>query len=390
MAASPQAARSICDLETLELVATRATASVPVINSSTRIPALDGLRGVAILLVLLYHAVFEMHPSSKVLTHLVAAGRLAWSGVHLFFVLSGFLIGEILLDSRDSPHYFKTFYIRRAYRILPLYAVAATLFLIRFLPFHWMPGWLGKFSPTPIPWFSYLTFTQNIWMAGFGTFGVGAMAATWSLAVEEQFYLTVPLLVRKINRSHLMFVLLSVVIAAPLLRTILHLAFRNGNVANYVLMPCRADALSLGVLAALMVRNPASGNWLRTRKPILYGISGSLFVGLALLDLCRIRRDGRTHGDCRLFVVGFVLHILSANCRYRTTWARTLRAHQPGPDTAGCTRLLYISAPFPPHGSIPPRTWHPLCVRVRGETVLRRVGRHYAHSCDCEDVLEFL
>src|SRR2546427_2425433 len=114
-----------------------------------------------------------------------------------------FLIGGILLDSRDSPHYFKTFYIRRAYRILPLYAVAATLFLIRFLPFHWMPGWLGKFSPTPIPWFSYLTFTQNIWMAGFGTFGVGAMAATWSLAVEEQFYLTVPLLVRKINRSHL-------------------------------------------------------------------------------------------------------------------------------------------------------------------------------------------
>jgi peptidoglycan/LPS O-acetylase OafA/YrhL len=283
MAASPQAVRSLPDLGILELATSKATLHVPVIDSATRIPALDGLRGVAILLVLLCHAVFEMQPSSKILTHLVAVGRLAWSGVDLFFVLSGFLIGGILLDSRDSPRYFKTFYLRRAYRILPLYGVAVSLFLIRYIPFDWMPGWLGKFSSTPIPWFSYLTFTQNIWMAGAGTFGVGAMAATWSLAVEEQFYLTVPFLVRKVSRSHLIFVLSSVVVAAPVLRTILHLTFKYGNFANYVLMPCRADALSLGVLAALMVRTPRSWNWLHTRRSVLYGVSSFLFIGLALL-----------------------------------------------------------------------------------------------------------
>src|SRR5947207_1290081 len=71
------------------------------ITSATRIPALDGIRGVAILLVLLCHGVFESDPHSPLLKTLVAAGRLTWSGVDLFFVLSGFLIGGILLDARE-------------------------------------------------------------------------------------------------------------------------------------------------------------------------------------------------------------------------------------------------------------------------------------------------
>src|SRR6266699_1359888 len=94
--------------------------SPPIINSSARSPELDGLRGLAILLVLFYHAVFELQPSSTLLSHAIVVGRLAWSGVDLFFVLSCFLIGGILLDVRTSPRYFKTFYFRRAYRILPL------------------------------------------------------------------------------------------------------------------------------------------------------------------------------------------------------------------------------------------------------------------------------
>lgn len=158
-----------------------------------------------------------------------------------------------------------------------------SLFMLRYIPFGWMPAWLGKFSPTPIPWFSYFTFTQNIWMAGLGTFGAGTMAATWSLAVEEQFYLTVPLVIRKMSRSHLIWALSSVVVAAPVLRTILHLSFKYGNFANYVLMPCRADALSLGVLGALMVRTPSAWNWLSTRKPVLYGVAAFLFIGLIVL-----------------------------------------------------------------------------------------------------------
>src|SRR5580698_6917955 len=123
MAASPQAVEFANDLSTRGRPAVPFLLDVPVIHSSARIPALDGLRGVAILLVLLYHAVFQFQPDSIFLLRLLTLGRLTWSGVDLFFVLSGFLIGGILLDVRDSPCYFETFYIRRAFRILPLYGI---------------------------------------------------------------------------------------------------------------------------------------------------------------------------------------------------------------------------------------------------------------------------
>jgi len=89
-----------------------------------RIPALDGIRGLAISLVLVFHTMPGGLPRHPALWPLIRLGRFCWSGVDLFFVLSGFLIGGILLDAAHSPAYFKTFYIRRAYRILPLYARA--------------------------------------------------------------------------------------------------------------------------------------------------------------------------------------------------------------------------------------------------------------------------
>src|SRR5882724_4805758 len=99
--------------------------------SRGRIPVLDGLRGIAILLVLLYHGLFTIQFESVPLVRLSAIGKLSGSGVDLFFVLSGFLIGGILLDVKDSPHYFKTFYVRRAYRILPLYMAVLGICLLR-------------------------------------------------------------------------------------------------------------------------------------------------------------------------------------------------------------------------------------------------------------------
>jgi peptidoglycan/LPS O-acetylase OafA/YrhL len=253
-------------------------------SSSARIPALDGIRGVAILLVLIYHAVYKLNTGPGPLKHALAAGSLTWSGVDLFFVLSGFLIGGILLDARDSPNYFKTFYIRRAYRILPLYAAIVAVFSIRYVPSNWMPHGLGTFSQVPASLeLAYLTFTQNIWMALHGTFGVGTITPTWSLAVEEQFYLTAPLLVRKIGRSQLVYVLVAVVTGAPLLRMLILWNFKYGHFANYVLMPTRADALSLGILAVLMVRSPTSLNWLVTNRSILYATASVLFIGLVWL-----------------------------------------------------------------------------------------------------------
>ncbi len=283
MAASSQPVGPVRDLEIVESAATTTFPNLPIINSSTRIPALDGLRGIAILLVLLHHSVFTLQPSSRLLSRLLFPGRLTWSGVDLFFVLSGFLIGGILFDARDSSRYFKTFYMRRAYRILPLYAAVVALFSLRFMPFHGTLGRFGNFSPSQIPWASYATFTQNIWMAFLGTFGATPMVVTWSLAVEEQFYLTVPFVIRKISRSHLVFALLAAVVAAPLLRTALYFSFPHGNFAAYVLMPCRADALSLGVLSALLVRTPRAWKLLLANRSALCWATGFLFLGLPVL-----------------------------------------------------------------------------------------------------------
>jgi peptidoglycan/LPS O-acetylase OafA/YrhL len=281
MAASPQAISSDPNVAVLERTEEKDLSDVPFINSSVRIPALDGLRGIAILLVLLHHAVFRVQSSSKLLMNVLAPGRLAWSGVDLFFVLSGFLIGGILLDARQSPRFFKTFYIRRAYRILPLYAALLTLYSVRYIPWQGILGPLRSLSESPIPWLSYASFTQNIWMAWLGTFGIITMTVTWSLAVEEQFYLTVPFVIHKIGNSRLILVLLSVLLGAPLLRTSLHLFFRNGNFAAYVLMPCRADALCLGVLVALLVRMPRTWKSLVSRRSAICWATGFLFVGLA-------------------------------------------------------------------------------------------------------------
>ena len=234
-------------------------------------------------MVLMRHSIFGMETKSKVLLPILTAGQLTWSGVDLFFVLSGFLIGGILLDAKDSPRYFKTFYIRRAYRIFPLYFLVTGLFLFRHLPFHILPGPLGDHSPLSIPWLAYLTLTQNWWMAHLGWFGLFAMAPTWSLAVEEQFYLTIPFVVRNLNRRQLVAVLVSMIIAAPLLRCLLQYHFPHGDFSSYVLTPCRADALCLGVLAAVLVRSPAIWHWLITRRMWLRGGLVILLTGVVYM-----------------------------------------------------------------------------------------------------------
>ncbi len=261
-------------------------AQTAVLTSAVRIPALDGLRGIAIALVLLYHTVFRLPAEAGGgLATLLATQRLAWTGVDLFFVLSGFLIGGILLDAVASPHYFKTFYLRRAYRILPLYFVLVGLFSLRFVPGLGSVGPLGKLTESQVPFLSYVTFTQNIWMALLGTAGVGTMAMTWSLAIEEQFYLTVPLLIRKIDRSRLPLLLLAVIIGAPILRTLLLLAPERGHFAAFLLMPCRADGLSLGVLCALIARTPAWWDRLRARRAVLRGVTAVLLIGMIVLTV---------------------------------------------------------------------------------------------------------
>ena len=265
-------------------MATTVNSAIPTMPDwSVRIPALDGLRGVAILLVLLRHAIFgvtsvqgvEAH--SKLTSALLTAGQLTWSGVDLFFVLSGFLIGGILLDARQSPRYFQTFYIRRAYRILPLYFLVITLSLLPRL-FR-----TAAHATLPIPRWSYLTFTQNFWMAALGDFGPSGMGITWSLAIEEQFYLTIPLLIRRIRTRSLVITLLAIIAGAPLLRLALHAWPVHAGMASYVLMFTRADALCIGVLLALFVRNATFWRWIQSNRHTLSACIFLLFLGVVFM-----------------------------------------------------------------------------------------------------------
>jgi peptidoglycan/LPS O-acetylase OafA/YrhL len=229
-----------------------------------RIPALDGLRGLAILLVLLWHGVFAQYSPSPLITKLLLAGKLSWSGVDLFFVLSGFLIGGILLDERESKSYFRTFYLRRGYRILPLYLLVVSLYLVCFFSISEFSDWIA-FDVLHIPAWTFFLFVQNFSMARFGTFGAGPIGVTWSLAIEEQFYLTVPWIIRKLGLSQLVRVLLSIVLLAPALRILLYFTLPHGAFACHVLMPCRADALCMGILTAILVRQPVAWTWIKER-----------------------------------------------------------------------------------------------------------------------------
>jgi peptidoglycan/LPS O-acetylase OafA/YrhL len=222
-----------------------------------RIPELDGLRGIAIGMVIIWHyfgTVVQVRPASP-LSYLVAATRLTWSGVDLFFVLSGFLIGGILLDARGATNYFRVFYRRRFFRIVPIYAVVLLVFPTLAVFRHAAHPTISTAASSP-PWYMYWTFTQNLWMAVTSSLGTNSLGMTWSLAVEEQFYLTLPVLVCLLSPRQLRRTVLVGIVLAPLLRLAIYFLWPHNWGASYVLMPCRADALLLGVFAAILLRDP--------------------------------------------------------------------------------------------------------------------------------------
>src|ERR1700722_19675697 len=159
------------------------------------IPALDGIRGAAILLVLIYH-LFWSNPvtGSRFLGFLQQIRGTTYCGVNLFFALSGFLITGILLDTLDRPRYFQMFYARRSLRIFPLYFgfLLVLLLLTRPLHFSWS-GWQ----------YFYLTYTANLalWRTHIPLqLSFFNITHFWSLQVEEQFYLLWPFVVYRLRR----------------------------------------------------------------------------------------------------------------------------------------------------------------------------------------------
>lgn len=249
-----------------------------------RIPQLDGIRGLAILLILIWHYYVFLPVPGTINIFIKKFLILSWCGVDLFFVLSGFLIGGILLDNKSAKNYYSTFYFRRICRILPIYFILVFSFIALYQSGIWKNnpplGWLFN---RPLPLWSYATFTQNFFVIKTGSFGANGLGVTWSLAIEEQFYLVLPFLIRLMSNSRLPILLISLIISAPLLRMILLFSFPTGGFAGYVLLPGRMDALFLGVLGAWMLRQENLFHHLLSKRWLVY--SATFFSGSIILFL---------------------------------------------------------------------------------------------------------
>ena len=253
-----------------------------------RQPELDGVRGLAILLVLISHAavllpIFLSDSRYKILVRFMVPG---WGGVDLFFALSGFLITGILLRGKHGPGYFKSFYARRVLRIFPIYYLflIASLLICTQVPYvqaH-MRNSVAHLPGNNAQKLSYFLYLQN-WPVFWPSLAVGLQGlwgAYWSLAVEEQFYLVWPTLVRFVRASRLFWFCVCAVASAPLIRAIL--THYTGDTVGLLQFPVsRLDGLFAG--AALAFYREKRGRPLPLPWVILWlsiGVGILTFVGL--------------------------------------------------------------------------------------------------------------
>ena len=232
-------------------------------QESRRQPGLDGLRGIAILMVMLFHFTL-MPPVATWDKPLYTFARYGWAGVDLFFVLSGFLITSILLDAKGRKQYFKNFYARRMLRVFPLYYAFVAGLLILY-PLVGDPGWTREAEVLRDHWW-WVWFHMTNWLvARTGDFSTATPLSTggfWSIAIEEQFYLVWPLFVLLLSERQLQwlcgaFFLLSLVTRLGM--TAVGLSWT----AVFTVTFGRMDSLAVGALIATVARTPTGLNALR-------------------------------------------------------------------------------------------------------------------------------
>ena len=215
-----------------------------------RIARLDGIRALAVCMVLLLH--HQLFPFGML-------------GVDLFFVLSGFLITGILRKSRHHHGYWSAFYTKRATRIVPpllllipvAYVITKHAKVLSLLEYLFFLGGLDVVRSNSIPTLDNL----------------------WSLAVEEHFYLLWPFAVRFLRRSSLLFVLLAVLIGEPMLRLLMTPLFAHSE-AIYFLTPFRLDGLAAGSMLALAIESEAAKSVLARFSGLVGCGAVALFAGL--------------------------------------------------------------------------------------------------------------
>jgi peptidoglycan/LPS O-acetylase OafA/YrhL len=218
--------------------------------SGRHLPGLDGVRGLAILFVMLFHMTI-MEPQTgtqKALFDIMSAG---WVGVELFFVLSGMLITGILLDTREHTGYFRNFYARRVLRIFPLY-YALLILSFYILPYFSHPK-IANFSRATGYEIWYWLFLSNFSSAMIGGPRHGIMDVTWSLAIEEQFYLVWPFLVLLLGKRRLAVAAIALFFTSFVGRAGA-LYFDVPPWTIYIVTPARLDGLCSGALVAIALR----------------------------------------------------------------------------------------------------------------------------------------
>jgi peptidoglycan/LPS O-acetylase OafA/YrhL len=212
--------------------------------SDIRIPALDGLRGLLTLFVLFSHFFVEI-PNG------LGALYFGWIAVLGFFALSGYLVGRLIIEKKDSGNFLPVFYLRRVCRTFPTYfLVSAAVLTISSLLAN--KPWVH--SHAELPAWSYFVFAQNVFILTRESTGLHWLAHTWTLALEEQFYLAAPLLFLLAKRRYWAALLTILCLTGFMLRAV---GISTGilTTAPLVLLPASLDVLCMGMLLAVMVKN---------------------------------------------------------------------------------------------------------------------------------------
>jgi peptidoglycan/LPS O-acetylase OafA/YrhL len=254
-----------------------------------RFAELDGVRGVAIALTLACNTlVVGRGPGygEKVWNILASGG---WIGVQLFFVLSGFLITGILIDTKGDEAYFRNFYARRALRIFPVYYLVLALATVGL----WLVG-----QSTPDHPLCYWLYVSNFCIANAGRWSAHHFGVSWSLAVEEQFYLVWPLLVLFLSTRRFVLATTFTLLGSLLLRYVMA-AHDASPLVLYTITPTRLDGLAAGALIAIAVRSNIGAQ-------LLAGIARWMLAsGLAAITTTTIAVRSFNYDDLAVATVGY-------------------------------------------------------------------------------------